>query len=39
MDNFESPVKNYDQVDEAVVTLRKTLTAAEVMHASLVMFP
>ena len=39
VDNFESPVKNYDQVDEAVVTLRKTLTAAEVMHASLVMFP
>ena len=39
MDNFESPVKNYDQVDEAVVTLRKTLAAAEVMHASFIMFP
>ena len=39
MDNFESPVKNYDQVDEAEVTLRKTLAAAEVMDASLMMFP
>ena len=39
VDNFESPVKNYDQVDEAVVTLRKTLAAAEVMEASLMMFP
>ena len=32
MDNFDSPVKHYDQVEEAVVVLRKTLAAAEVME-------
>ena len=31
MDNFDSPVKHYDQVEEAVVVLRKTLAAAEVI--------
>ena len=30
MDNFDSPVKHYDQVEEAVVVLRRTLAAAEV---------
>ena len=31
MDNFDSPVKHYDQVEEAVVVLRETLAAAEVI--------
>ena len=30
VDSFESPVKHYDQVEDAVVVLRKTLAQAEV---------
>lgn len=30
VDNFESPIKHYDQVDDAVQVLRKTLAKAEV---------
>ena len=30
VDNFDSPVKHYDQVKEAVVVLREALAAAEV---------
>ena len=30
VDNFPSPVKHYDQVEEAVIVLRKTLHSAEV---------
>ena len=30
VDSFESPVKHYDQVEDAVVVLRKTLAEAEV---------
>ena len=30
VDNFPSPVKHYDQVEEAVVVLRRTLQSAEV---------
>ena len=29
VDNFDSPVKHYDQVKEAVVVLREALAAAE----------
>ena len=30
VDNFDSPVKHYDQVEEAVVIYRETLAKAEV---------
>ena len=30
MDNFDSPVKHYDQVEDAVTVLRKTLASSEV---------
>ena len=30
VDNFPSPVKHYDQVEEAVVVLRRSLQSAEV---------
>merc|ERR1712025_1081794 len=29
VDNFESPIKHYDQIEEAVQVLRKTLAEAE----------
>ena len=32
VDNFPSPVKHYDQVEEAVTVLRRTLQAAEVVE-------
>ena len=34
VDNFDSPVKHYDQVKEAVVVLREALAAAEVNDPS-----
>ena len=35
VDNFPSPVKHYDQVEEAVVALRRTLQSAEVKSRTL----
>ena len=37
VDNFPSPVKHYDQVEEAVVALRRTLQSAEVKSKHLVL--
>ena len=40
VDNFDSPVKHYDQVEDAVSVLRQTLAEAEVIviHVFLLMF-
>ena len=37
VDSFESPIKHFDQVEDAVVVLRKTLAQAEVSSLDSIM--